>query len=358
MKRTLSLILAMVMILIVLAGCQNGGNGGENTTEPPTQSKSPAESSKAPAETTKAKEPETTKAPVPTDPPQTDPPETPVPQIADGLMVINYDFDTLPDTTGNDAVAALLGWQIRNKADGAITDNTTVYSIEGGRLKLVNYNDGAIEGGDSYLLIAGDDYMKPAAVGSYTIQYDVNYQAVSKPDRYVCMIANYGGSDIYNSFHLRARGTANNQVRFSSWSTYDAKGSDFYAAGTDTDSTGSSIAYKLYGLTYDSTASPLLGKDLTIRWVLDAEAGLSAYIRDNANPTGEFVCVSKADAGATGMTYWGLLDSYAIALKTGGKIDSYVDNIKVWTGIGDEPLDATTTAYENAIADYLKQVKQ
>lgn len=357
MKRTLSLILAMLMLLVVLASCQSGG-GGDTTTEPPAQSKSPAETSDTPDETTKAKTPETTKAPVATTPAETEPPEIPTPEIADGLMVVNYDFDTLPDTEGNDAVAALLGWQIRNRSDGALTDNTTVYSIEGGKLKLVNYNDGAIDGGDSYMLVAGDDYMKPAAVGSYTIQYDVNYLAASKPDRYICMIANYGGCDIYNSFHLRIRGTANSQVRFSSWSTYDAKGSEFYAAGTDTDSTGSSIANKLYGLTYDSSASPLIGKDLTIRWVLDAEAGPSVYIRDNASATGEFICVSKADAGAGGMAYWGLLDGYAIALKTGGKVDGYVDNIKVWTGTGDEPLDASTTAYETAIADYLKQVQQ
>ncbi len=357
MKRTLSLILAMLMITVALASCQNS-NGGDTTTEPPSQTKAPAETSEEREDTTKAEEPETTKAPVVTTPAETEPPEIPTPEIADGLMVINYDFDTLPDTEGNDAVAALLGWQIRNKSDGAITDNTAVYSIEGGKLKVINYNDGAIDGGDSYFLIAGDDYMKPAAVGSYTIQYDVNYLATAKPDRYVCLIANYGGCDIYNSFHLRARGTANNQVRFSSWSTYDIKGSDFYAAGTDNDDTGSSIANKLYGLTYDSSASPLIGKDLTIRWVLDAEAGPSAYIRDNSSPTGEFVCVSKADAGAGAMAYWGLLDSYAIALKTGGKIDSYVDNIKVWTGTGDEPLDATTTAYEAAISDYLKQVQQ
>ena len=53
-----------------------------------------------------------------------------------------------------------------------------------------------------------------------------------------------------------------------------------------------------------------------------------------------------------------MIDNYALCLKTGGKIDSYVDNISVWTGLGDEPLDNSTTAYETAIAAYLAEVNK
>ena len=32
-----------------------------------------------------------------------------------------------------------------------------------------------------------------------------------------------------------------------------------------------------------------------------------------------------------------------ICLKTGGKMNGYVDNIMVWIGLGDEPADKTVT---------------
>lgn len=364
MKRTLAIVLALVMTLFVFAGCNNT-NKPEVTTEGTKTPDAPASS----AEVTEKKDPDTTTkattTPAQTKPatePVTEAPEIPVPTIPEGIMVIHQDFDSFPNTTGNDEVAKLLGWQIRNKDNGtlpsgepdaAYTDNTTVYSIEDGKLKLVNNTDA---GKDSYFRIATDAFMKPAAVGTYTIQYDINYVEFAKPDRYICILANYNGYDTYNSFHLRASGIANNQVRFiGSWYTYDVAG-DFYAAGNDADK-GSSIANKLFGLTYDSTQAALQNKDLTVRYQATAD-GPMVWIRDNTTPGADFVCVSKPDASGTGSGYWGLIENYAICLKTGGKINGYVDNISVWTGLGDQPLDTTTTAYETAIASYLAEVQK
>ncbi len=363
MKRTLALILALLMTLVVFASCNNT-NQPEVTT--PAGTKAPSDPATTPTtkpstnpETKPATKPAETK---PATEPATEAPEIPVPTIQDGIMVFHQDFDTFPNTTGNDEVAKLLGWQIRNKDNGtlptgepdaALTDNTTVYSIEDGKLKLVNNTD---DGKDSYFKMVGDDYMKPAAVGNYTIQYDLRYIESSKPDRYICILANYNGYDTYNSFHLRASAYANNQVRFiGSWYTYDVAG-DFYAAGNDTDK-GSSIGNKLWGLTYDKNEAPLMGKDITVRYQATPE-GPVVWLRDNGAANPEFVCISKPDASGTASGYWGLIENYALCLKTGGKMNGYVDNISVWTGLGDEPIDTTTTAYETAIASYLEQVKK
>ena len=359
MKKTIAIILALIMTLVVFAACNNNntpsGGTSDATKEPAAPGTTKPADTKAPdTPTTKQ---ETTKAPTPTEPATTEAPEIPVPAIPEGIMVYHQDFDSFANTADSAEVAKLLGWQIRNKVNGeedfALTDNTTTYTIEDGKLKLANNVDGAT---DSYMLMVGDSYMKPAAVGLYTIQYDVHYTAVGSATRYVCVLANYNGYDTYNSFHLRADGSANNQVRFiGSWYTYDVYG-DFYAAGKD-NNTGSSIANELYGLTYDKSATPLLDKDLTIRYQVTAE-GPMVWIRDNSLPGSEFVCVSKPDSAGTGSGYWGMIDNYALCLKTGGKIDSYVDNISVWTGLGDEPLDNSTTAYETAIAAYLAEVNK
>lgn len=357
MKKTVALILALLMISVLFVSCNKQGNGGDTTPAPGSSAATP-NTTKAPEST---KKPDATKAPGTTAEPTTEKPEVPVPTIADGLMVYHQDFDSLPDITDSNEVASKLGWQIRNKkmdnGDVALTDNSAVYTIENGKLKIVNYDNGNIKGNDSYLKILDDNFMKPAAVKgkTYTIQYDVHYIAATSDSRYVCILANYGGYDTYNSFHLRANGTANNQVRYiSSWYTYDIAG-DFYAAGKD-DTTGSSIVQKLYGTTYVKGESPLLGKDLTIRYQVTAE-GPVVWIRDNSVAGADFVCVSKPDATANGAFYWGLIENYALCIKTGGAIDSYVDNISVWTGLGNEPLDTSDTAYKAAIADYLKQVE-
>lgn len=361
MKKALALILALVMTTVMFVSCADKTHGGDQTKEPgtaaPGKETTPQSSEE---EKTKKPKPEPTSAPDPT----TEKPEVPVPTIPEGLMVLYEDFDSYANTTGSKEVAQLLGWQIRNKVMegeefGALTDNTTQYSIENGALKLLNYDGGKIDGKDSYLLIAENYFMKPAASANYTIQYDVKYTASSATDRYIALISNYDGYDSYNSFHLRARGTGNNQVRIvGSWYTYDVPG-EFYAAGDDSDAKGTSIVNKLYGTKYDSSTSALQDKSLTIRYQADREKGPTIWIRDNDLPNAEFVCVSKPDAGGNGAFFWQEgTGAYALAIKTGGKMDGYVDNIAVWTGLGDQPLDVSTAAYESAIAGYLDEVKK
>lgn len=136
MKRTIAIILALMMTLVVFAACNNSntpsGGTSEATKEPATPGTTKPADTKAPdTPTTKQ---ETTKAPTPTEPATTEAPEIPVPAIPEGIMVYHQDFDSFANTTDSAEVAKLLGWQIRNKVNGeddfALTDNTTIYTIE------------------------------------------------------------------------------------------------------------------------------------------------------------------------------------------------------------------------------------
>ncbi|MGI6167454.1 MAG: hypothetical protein ACOYIA_04875, partial [Eubacteriales bacterium] len=209
----------------------------------------------------------------------------------------------------------------------------------------------------SYILIRDSDYMAPCAQGDYTIQYDVKYIGAKNSERYAVIILNYDGCDSYNSAHVRIAGSGNNQVRFlRTWYTYDAPG-DYYAADKNDSDGTSTIIKKLTGADYDSNVYALKDKWITIRYQANYNEGPTIYIRDNSQPGSDFVCVSKTDpTNANGIFYWNAISNYAVALKLGATIDGYLDNIAIWTGLGDMPTDTSTAIYEATIADYLAEV--
>ena len=68
--------------------------------------------------------------------------------------------------------------------------------------------------------------------------------------------------------------------------------------------------------------------------------------------------MSKADSAEGGIFYWNEIPNYAVELKLGATIDGYLDNVAIWTGLGDIPADKSTGAYEAAIAAYLAEVQK
>lgn len=267
--------------------------------------------------------------------------------IHDGDLVYYQGFD-YSNISGNDEVTALLGWRIVNIEDGALKDHTAQYSIEDGRLKINN-----AEGTDCYCYILDDSKMwEVVSHGRYTVQYDVqitNDASTTAKDRYIALIYNYDGKDTYNSFHVRTRGTANNQCRVvGSWSTYDVDG-DYYAAGTD-NGTSSSILYKLTNgqSTYAANTAALLNMNFTIKYQCDSSAaGPTVYMKNNDIENSEFVLVSKGDESSSGFSSWynsTVMGAFALALKPSQKVDGYIDNIYVYAGLGDAP-ENTSTSY-------------
>lgn len=366
MKKIITLVLALIMVSAMFAGCNNTNPPAE-TTAPGAATTTPKPSDATPADTTTAKAPDTTPEPKETTSAKpkettTEAPKIEIPAIPEGTMVFFENFDSYADTNDSAAVAQLLGWTIRNKADGALTDNTASYAIENGALKITNYADGAVEKpGDSYVRITTSEYMAAACQGDYTVQFDVNYSSVGANDRYITILENYDGCNSYNSFHLRAYGSAHLQLRlFGDWKgTYDLRGSALDACADDTKGGDcTSIAKKLLGVTFDKTVPVLLNIPITIRIQCSYNDGPTIWLRDNSKADAQFVCVAKYDYASAGAIFWNAVEEYALCLKVGGAIDGYVDNIAVWTGLGEVPADTSTTAYTTAIADYLAKVSQ
>lgn len=358
MKRILTLVLALLMISALFAGCADSNNpSGSDTTTTAGNTPAPGNpGDTTPTDTTPSGQTQNTTAPKETTEAKTtkdtttEAPVVVYPVIKEGTMVYFEDFEGYTNIDDSAAVAQLLGWTIRNKADGALTDNTARYAIENGQLKVTNYDGGSITASDCYVEIATTDYMAAACQGDYTVQYDVYYKDVKAHDRYIALIMNYDGYNTYNSFHLRANGAANHQPRFfGTWANFDVYG-DYYAGGNDSN-TGSSVIYKLSNgqSTYVKGETRLMEKSLTIRWQASYNDGPTVWVRDNSQPGAEFICVSKYDVGATGAAYWNVTEDYAVCLKVGGAIDGYVDNIAIWTGLGEMPTDTTTTDYEMAV---------
>lgn len=243
----------------------------------------------------------------------------------DGKVIYSENFER-EDTADTAATMEALGWKVLNKSDGALTDNTATYTIENGKLKLQNYAGGTIEGKDSYALILDSEAMKEYCQGDFTLQYDLCYIDAGASSRYVVIVTNYDGNNSYYSFHLRLRGDGNNQVRLrGEWFTLDG--------GVASTQGNYSIITKVFGKEQDVNALGLQNVNLTIRYQNSIEKGITVFVRNN-DEGGDFIEVTNT----TDKSYLGRMkEAYAVALKAGGMVDSYVDNIVLWTGTGDMP---------------------
>lgn len=240
-----------------------------------------------------------------------------------------------------------LGWTKLNISDGLVNkDNTATYVLDNGRLKISGGSN------ESHTMVKNSGYMRAACLGDYTVQYDVEYTGAPSDNMiYFNLLTNFMNYRYCNSVHFRLEGTADNQVRYSTWYDYDVVGA-YDADGLDTDATGQSVISKLTNgkTTYVEGASPMLNRSFTVKLQVSRENGITVWARDNTAENAEFVCISKADTQSDGWQYWNAINAYAICLKTRPNITGYIDNIAIWTGLGDMPTDHSTTAYETAIA--------
>lgn len=256
-----------------------------------------------------------------------------------GELIYEQKFD-MPDEPDQAALLAQLNWTVQTKAMGAYTDPTAQLSVSEGRLQVVGSKD-------TYYLMLTEEQMAPYDGKTITIQYDMEYTTAGDVSRYFCILANYAGQR-YNSFHFRNSGTANNQAHFDgAWVTYDAYNAttDAYAAANDSNN-GSSIAMKLLGMKFVSGQTRFSGVPVTVRYVLDPDAGISVHMKLAEQDEGAFVLVSVQDPAADGNSYYRTWNANAICLKIGGSQNGFIDNIAVWTGNGNypQPVEETTEA--------------
>ncbi len=251
--------------------------------------------------------------------------------VIPGTLIYAETFEYIPLTEHSGEALSYLGWSIDTMQNGAPTNGTAYYNIAdyrgSRRLEITNYGTGYESGTDSYVNVLTEAQFGIFHEQNYTYQYDVWLGQASATDRYIVLLSDYNGG-AYNSFHLRNRGTGNNEAQVNgSWKSYSL---DATATGEN------AILTKVLGSPYSQSISALANKDLSIRYVVDWEKGNRIYIRLNtpnyAN-SGKWILVSEFDPTQTGAPYWSPEQfGGGIALKVGGKQNGYVDNIYIWAG--------------------------
>lgn len=370
-------IIAFVLILclvIPFAACSKPNEDSQKSEEASKKPEVPSESTtnkqEQPSESTteKSEEPSESESEKESEPEETKPQGPEAQKFEDGTMIYFENFDSYGDKLDTESTFAALRangvWKGDTQSNPYYEGfnpyqkgGTAQFTIENGKLQVRNYKNAsgeAIDGAtDDYIVIVDQNTLWELDGTDYTIQYDVCYQNASNDKRYIALVWNYLGT-IYHSFHFRCSGSANLQTHFmGAWNTMDKydEATDVYAAGQDTDTTGSSIAKKLLGKTV-TTEKIFFGVDVTIRIQVRAGEGPVVWMRVNSGaPSGTtvadgFVKVAEMVPGTAGY------DSYdvhsedapgghggALVLKPGGKIDGTVDNIMIWTGLVDEPAD-------------------
>ena len=245
--------------------------------------------------------------------------------VPDGTLIYHEDFDGIETTTTADTLAAL-GWQMIENTPPGLT-NTATYTISGGKLitdNLKAYKDA--NSNDSYALIKSSDFMRAYCTNDYTYQYDLTYRDTSHDGfRYVSLLCNYTGTNVYNTVDLRIRGDGFNQARIGgNWPHYNNTTCPLRATGTN------SMLYRLFGEQYTSADQRgLKDKTVTVRVEMSREHGPTVYVNN--------MLVSKMEANT--QNWPALRDmAYAICFKTSRDIKAEIDNLMVWTGCCPQPI--------------------
>ncbi len=310
-------------------------------------------------------------------------------------MVYYQDFNEFANTASYEEILKTLGWKalFRNPEGvpagwedfslvgingenfdlcGATNDCTAIMSIKDGRLYVENHhtadgskalnNNNNGSGQDSYWQMLSHSYMELADRGNYTIQYEIEYDDWANPTRYGAIVTGYMHKEIgypaYYSAHLRVTAKMDHETRLEQamWNNM-CKGATI--AGDIMDGS-MSIAERIFGVAYSADGTPAGKKKIVITtlYVHDPEFSMEIPEYSVTLKEGYHIFI---DGKLATMTYiegemafcWGdkdLMPSSAVALKAGGQIDFFIDNIMVWTGASlTPPTDKSTTAYAELV---------
>lgn len=257
---------------------------------------------------------------------------------SEGVLIYAQDFDDLTDTEDQTVIMKLLGLtqdalrqeSSRQPTYGAYSVSDVRFAIEGGRLYIDNHDETPVEGRgqDAYFRIAAlnNDYMKYYVSGKYTLEYELEY-VTAADNAYVALITEYSEDGrCYNIFAPRADGRGLHACHFyDMWKYFTEENANIPS---------NVLTEKLTGIRADEE-QPLSNVRVTVRLQWDPEWGHTAYLKTSAMT--DFVMISEPSIASEGIMYLGW-DGWAVALKVGGAVDAYMDNIRIWTGWG-EPND-------------------
>ena len=243
-----------------------------------------------------------------------------------GTLIYSETFDGMK-TDDTDKALSLLGW---TKAEG-LRKFTMKLSLSDGKLHIDNL-DAASE--DSYALMMDSDYLSKVCNADYTYEYEVTYLDAGNTSRYVSLLCNYDGKDKYNTVDMRIRGDGYNQTRHGdSWIHYN----DTTCPLRATDDTA--IITQLFGDKFQEDGMLLKDRKVTVRVETSIEKGPTVYVNG----------VKASDMQAN-KDKWNTIDSYAICFKASKLIKADIDNIRIWTGCSEKPLEVKKPAADTAAA--------
>lgn len=263
---------------------------------------------------------------------------------AEGLNVYYETFDSLWDT--EDTAAALIASRMSRMtvaSNGVYSETNAAFALRGGQLYFDNITpEGSGKDGYYTLDVLRDPSLtRTVGIGKYTLQYDLEYVGAGDVKRYAALVTELSeDGQCYNSFHLRIGGLANHQCHFyGAWKTYSAydPATDLNPSADDpTGAEGTPLLSKLLGLDIAQVSEQMNLKNvrLTVRLQWDPEMGHHVYLK--TADMADFIKVSAPSVNADGPMYMGW-DGWYVALKLGGGIEGYLDNIHIWTGWGEEP---------------------
>lgn len=240
-----------------------------------------------------------------------------------GTLIYSEDFEGI-SAADTDKALKLLGW---SKAED-LRKFTMKLSIADGKLYVDNLDESSE---DSYALMMSSDYLKKVCNADYTYEYDVTYRDAGNTSRYVSLLCNYDGKDNYNTVDMRIRGDGYNQVRRGdSWIHYN----DTVCPLRATDDTA--IVTQLFGDKFDENGMLLKDRTVTIRVETSIENGPTVYVNG-----------IKASDMQANKDQWNTIDSYAICFKASKLIKAEIDNIRIWTGTSEKPIEAKSDAIDS-----------
>lgn len=269
-------------------------------------------------------------------------PEVSVPKA--GLNVYYETFDGLLDIEDTAAALQAAGMtRLTVASDGVYNETNAAFALRDGRLYFDNITPEG-SGSDGYYCmdaLRDRSVMNRINMGKYTLQYDLEYVNAANISRYAALVTELSeDGQCYNSFHLRIGGLANHQCHFyGNWKTYSAydPATDLNPSADDpTGAEGTPLLSKLLGLDIAQVSEQMNLKNvrLTVRLQWDPEMGHHVYLK--TADMADFIKVSAPSVNADGPMYMGW-DGWYVALKLGGGIEGYLDNIHIWTGWGEEP---------------------
>jgi len=245
-----------------------------------------------------------------------------------GTVIYYEDFDGI-EAADTAAVTNALKWEICE----TFTRHSAQYAIHNGKFITDNLDETLHHAStDSYVVVKSSAEMKPFCTNDYSYQYDVTYlQASTNNFRYVSLLCNYTGTNVYNTVDVRIRGEGYNQFRYkipNEWNLYNTSAWPLNATGTN------SMLYLLYGIPYQTPAATAnyynySNVTLTVRVEMSMSNGPSVYVNN--------MLVSKTDQY---QKYWDVLKDpeYAICFKTSNRVKAEIDNLMIWSGCGVEPV--------------------